>query len=311
MVADAREAGVDPFEGEAEGPEGAEGFGQPEAALTHAVDVSDWLAVKRASMRAHASQIAESSFFLAMPDDVFARAFGTEWFTRRGVERPVTTFAPWLEGLRERHRRSWRAGLLRGGRGGCGGERATAGGPLRRARAPRRGGRRLGRRRRSRAVRPGRAQAARAAVDLAALTGTPVVASPLRRTRETAAPIAAALGVDVVVDAAVGEVVAPPPFAALDQRGPWLRGFMAGRWADAGADLEAWRAGVVSALEALPGDTVVVTHFVAINAAVGAALGDDRVVTFRPGNCSRTVLRIGADGTTVARLGDEADTVVT
>jgi len=99
MVADAREAGVDPFEGEAEGPEGAEGFGQPEAALTHAVDVSDWLAVKRASMRAHASQIAESSFFLAMPDDVFARAFGTEWFTRRGVERPVTTFAPWLEGL--------------------------------------------------------------------------------------------------------------------------------------------------------------------------------------------------------------------
>jgi broad specificity phosphatase PhoE len=157
----------------------------------------------------------------------------------------------------------------------------------------------------------GRAQAARAAVDLAAVTGTPVVASPLRRTRETAAPIAAALGVDVVVDAAVGEVVAPPPFAALDQRGPWLRGFMAGRWADAGADLEAWRAGVVSALEALPGDTVVVTHFVAINAAVGAALGDDRVVTFRPGNCSRTVLRIGADGTTVARLGDEADTVVT
>ena len=156
----------------------------------------------------------------------------------------------------------------------------------------------------------GRAQAARTAVDLAALAGTPVVASPLRRTQETAQPIAAALGVDVVVDAAVGEVVAPAPFASLDQRGPWLRGFMAGRWADAGGELVAWRQGVVSALEALPGDTVVVTHFVAINAAVGAALGDDRVVTFRPGNCSQTVLRIGTDGTTVARLGDEADTVV-
>ncbi len=157
----------------------------------------------------------------------------------------------------------------------------------------------------------GRAQAARAAVDLAALAGTPVVASPLRRTRETAAPIAAALGVDVVLDAAVGEVVAPAPFAALDRRGPWLRQLMAGRWVDAGGQLVTWRQGVVSALEALPGDTVVVTHFVAINAAVGAALGDDRVVTFRPGNCSQTVLRIGRDGTTVARLGDEADTVVT
>jgi broad specificity phosphatase PhoE len=157
----------------------------------------------------------------------------------------------------------------------------------------------------------GRAQAARAAADLAVLAGTPVVASPLRRTRETAAPIAAALGVDVSVDAAVGEVVTPPAFAALDQRGPWLRELMAGRWADADPAVAAWRSGVVSALAALPGDTVVVTHFVAINAAVGAALGDDRVVAFRPGNCSRTVLRIGDDGTTVARLGDEASSVVT
>ncbi len=99
MVVEAREAGIDPFEGEGEGPEGTDDLGQPEAALTHEVDVSDWLLVKRASMRAHASQIAESSFFLAMPDEVFARAFGTEWYTRRGVELPVVGFEPWFEGL--------------------------------------------------------------------------------------------------------------------------------------------------------------------------------------------------------------------
>ena len=157
----------------------------------------------------------------------------------------------------------------------------------------------------------GRAQAERVAADLAGLAGTPVVTSPLRRTRETAAPIAAALGVEARVDPAVGEVVAPPPFAALDQRGPWLRGFMQGGWTDADPSLLAWRSDVVSALLALPGDAVVVTHFVAINAAVGAALGDDRVVCFRPANCSRTVLRLGEDGITVARLGDEAETVVT
>jgi hypothetical protein len=28
---------------------------------------------------AHASQINDESFFLAMPDDLFAMAFGTEW----------------------------------------------------------------------------------------------------------------------------------------------------------------------------------------------------------------------------------------
>jgi LmbE family N-acetylglucosaminyl deacetylase len=103
MVADAKAAGIDVFEGEGEGDgeaeAGGEGFGVPEAVITHAVDVGEWLAVKRASMRAHASQISESSFFLAMPEDVFARAFGTEWFIRRGAAVPVEAFSPWLDGL--------------------------------------------------------------------------------------------------------------------------------------------------------------------------------------------------------------------
>jgi hypothetical protein len=37
-------------------------------------------------------------------------------------------------------------------------------------------------------------------------------------------------------------------------------------------------------------DAVVVSHFVAINVAVGRAIGDDRVVCVRPGSGSRTVL---------------------
>lgn len=55
-------------------------FGMPENELTHAVDVSAALDRKRASLMAHASQINDDSFFLAMPDDLFAVAFGTEWF---------------------------------------------------------------------------------------------------------------------------------------------------------------------------------------------------------------------------------------
>jgi LmbE family N-acetylglucosaminyl deacetylase len=60
-------------------------FGRPESVITTSVDVRDLLEVKRASMRAHASQIAETSFFLSMPDEAFAEAFGWEWFIRRGV----------------------------------------------------------------------------------------------------------------------------------------------------------------------------------------------------------------------------------
>lgn len=55
-------------------------FGMPEDDITHAVDVTAHVAVKRAAMAAHASQIAPDAFFLAMPDEAFAGAFGTEWF---------------------------------------------------------------------------------------------------------------------------------------------------------------------------------------------------------------------------------------
>jgi LmbE family N-acetylglucosaminyl deacetylase len=62
-------------------------FGRPEAEITTAVDVRDHLATKRASMTAHASQISETSFFLAMPEDAFDASFGTEWYIRRGGTR--------------------------------------------------------------------------------------------------------------------------------------------------------------------------------------------------------------------------------
>jgi LmbE family N-acetylglucosaminyl deacetylase len=60
--------------------EDAQNFGKPESVITHAVDVTGFVDAKRASMRCHRSQIADEAFFLAMPDDAFARAFGTEWY---------------------------------------------------------------------------------------------------------------------------------------------------------------------------------------------------------------------------------------
>jgi LmbE family N-acetylglucosaminyl deacetylase len=63
-------------------------FGKPEVELTHAVDVREHLARKRAAMMAHASQIAEDSWFLTMDDESFATAFGTEWFIETGRPRP-------------------------------------------------------------------------------------------------------------------------------------------------------------------------------------------------------------------------------
>jgi len=62
-----------------------ETFGRPESAITTTVDVRDQIPLKRASMAAHASQISEGSFFLAMPEEAFAGSFGQEWFIRHGA----------------------------------------------------------------------------------------------------------------------------------------------------------------------------------------------------------------------------------
>ncbi len=62
--------------------EGMESMGEPASRITTEIAVRPWIERKREAMRAHASQISETSFFLAMPDDVFARVWGQEWYIR-------------------------------------------------------------------------------------------------------------------------------------------------------------------------------------------------------------------------------------
>ena len=79
-------------------PDAFSNFGVTDDEITTEIDVTDFLEVKRASMRAHASQISESSFFLSMPDEFFGRAFGQEWYIRRGP-RPKERETSLFDGL--------------------------------------------------------------------------------------------------------------------------------------------------------------------------------------------------------------------
>ena len=133
----------------------------------------------------------------------------------------------------------------------------------------------------------GRRQADAVASVLGVGDPMPILVSPLRRTLETAVPLARSWRTDAVVEPRVGEIRTP---AWLGDRTSWLRGVMAGAWSQQDPGLRAWADDVVDVLLAQTEDTVVVSHFVAINVAVGRATGDDRVVCVRPGNCSRTVL---------------------
>ena len=62
--------------------------GEPATSIAIRVDVSAWTARKRESIACHRSQVTDTSFFLALPDDAFAFAFGTEWYVRPGVPGP-------------------------------------------------------------------------------------------------------------------------------------------------------------------------------------------------------------------------------
>ncbi len=62
-------------------------MGTPAALITHGIDVTPVIERKRAAMVAHTSQITPESFFLQLPEEAFALAFGTEWFVLRGTDR--------------------------------------------------------------------------------------------------------------------------------------------------------------------------------------------------------------------------------
>ena len=64
-------------------------LGTPEDEITTAIDVQEFASVKRASLACHASQVTDTAFFLDMPAEAFADAFGTEWFIHHGAPAGV------------------------------------------------------------------------------------------------------------------------------------------------------------------------------------------------------------------------------
>lgn len=71
-------------------------MGEPESAITLAVDVMPYVFLKRDAVAAHKSQVGDSSFFAQMPDPVFAASFGTEWYIEKGVATGNGPVPGWL-----------------------------------------------------------------------------------------------------------------------------------------------------------------------------------------------------------------------
>lgn len=154
----------------------------------------------------------------------------------------------------------------------------------------------------------GARQARTLADELAQGPELPVVVSPLRRTRETSEPLLDRWATSPRVDPAVGEI--PSPDDDLAGRTAWLQRALAGGWTELDQTRRQWRDDVVAHLCGIAESSVVVTHFVVINVAIGTALGRDEVVCARPDHCSRTVVDVEPEGLRLIAGPGEADTVV-
>ena len=155
----------------------------------------------------------------------------------------------------------------------------------------------------------GRGQAARMADQLAPLGPLPLVSSPLLRCRETAAVLAERWGTEPLIEMAVAEIPSPPGIP-MGERVDWLRSAMAGTWTALGDRYTGFRDGVAGYLRSRTTDTVIASHFIAINAAIGAATGDDAVVIRSLDNCSVTIIDIIDGELRLVSGGHEADTLI-
>lgn len=130
--------------------------------------------------------------------------------------------------------------------------------------------------------------------------------SPLLRTQQTAAPLAARWSRTIVITPAFGEI--PSPSTDPADRKAWLASAMVSRWTDLGPVVDRWRSRLLDAVHGVSEDAVVFTHFVAINALVGAAEGRSEVVVTAPAYTSVTVVDVdpGTGDLTVVQRGSEA-----
>jgi 2,3-bisphosphoglycerate-dependent phosphoglycerate mutase len=164
----------------------------------------------------------------------------------------------------------------------------------------------------------GRRQAERLAAWLAADAPAALLSSPLRRARETAAPVAEVLGLPVEVvdglaeyDAAAGEYIPIEELrAAKDER--WYA-TIEGRWADVGGvDPREFQAQVVPVVESViarfPGRRVVVfTHGGVLNVYLAHVLGLDAALWFHPEYTSVSRVQAARSGQrSVATLNETA-----
>ena len=153
----------------------------------------------------------------------------------------------------------------------------------------------------------GRTQAESVALLLKDAAISRIYSSPMQRCQETGDAFSRLSGLNLSIEPKVTEIPTPPE---VEDRVSWLRELMSGTWSDAPELVQTWRRDLIETVFALPDETAVFTHFVAINAIVGHLEGSNLVTVFRPNYCSQTKLRRQGNQIALAERGESLETKV-
>jgi broad specificity phosphatase PhoE len=156
----------------------------------------------------------------------------------------------------------------------------------------------------------GRQQSREMAQQLAPLGPMKIITSPLRRCQQTAQTLSEAWNTKPEIRHEVAEIPSPEGVSISD-RVEWLRLAMEGTWELLGPRYTKFRDELLNFVRLISGDTVIVSHFVAINAIIGKIKNDDRLLLYRLDNCSVTTVECDIHGKLeLIQSGREADTLI-
>jgi probable phosphoglycerate mutase len=133
-------------------------------------------------------------------------------------------------------------------------------------------------------------------------SGVRLISSPMIRARETARPLAEALGIEPTIIEPFREI--PTPVDRADRQ-EWLRTIALQNWQDQHDMVRDWHAALLDELKNVRGHAVVFTHFMVLNAIVGSLQKRDRVVCFLPANTSVTTVHWSGDEHQLIELGHQ------
>jgi len=132
------------------------------------------------------------------------------------------------------------------------------------------------------------------------------VSSPIKRAYETATFFATRSKKEIIIEPRVAEI--PSPIEDMNERMPWLISIMKDEWQNLSPELNRWRNDCIKYLDSLTQDTIIFSHYIAINVIIGHCQKSEQVISYHPDNCSihhfeNTPLR-------VISLGEQAQTKI-